>query len=65
MLDSVLFARENFMKTGGLMAPSQTKMVLVGITAERIWRERIDFWRSVYGMSAARRPGADAIQAST
>lgn len=49
MLDSVLFARDHFMKVGGLMAPSQTKMLLVGITAERIWRERIDFWGSVYG----------------
>lgn len=49
MLDSVLYARDNFMKAGGLMAPSQTTMMLVGITAERIWKERIDFWTSVYG----------------
>ena len=50
MLDSVLYARDNFMREGGLMAPSQTRLVIEGITGERIWRDRIDFWKSVYGM---------------
>jgi protein arginine N-methyltransferase 3 len=52
MLDSVLYARDHFMKEGGLMAPSQTAMKLVGITGERLWKERIDFWQSVYGESS-------------
>ncbi|KAI9638963.1 S-adenosyl-L-methionine-dependent methyltransferase [Dioszegia hungarica] len=51
MLDSVLYARDHFMKEGGLMAPSQTAMKLVGITGERLWKERIDFWQSVYGFN--------------
>jgi protein arginine N-methyltransferase 3 len=49
MLDSVLYARDHFMQPGGLMAPSQTTMKLVGITGDRLWKERIEFWQSVYG----------------
>ena len=31
------------------MAPSQTRLVLTAITGERLWKEKIDFWNSVYG----------------
>jgi protein arginine N-methyltransferase 3 len=34
------------------MAPSQTRLVLSAITGERVWRERVDFWKSVYGESS-------------
>lgn len=49
MLDSVLTARDRFLAPGGLMAPSQTRLVLTAITGERLWKEKIDFWNSVYG----------------
>lgn len=31
------------------MAPSQTRLVLSGITGERVWKERVEFWQGVYG----------------
>ncbi|KAF8194187.1 arginine N-methyltransferase 3 [Pholiota molesta] len=37
MLDSVLHARDRFLKPGGVMAPSQCKMISIG------------FWEDVYG----------------
>lgn len=49
MLDSVLVARDRFLAPGGLMAPSQTRLVLSGSTATRLQRERITFWQNVYG----------------
>ncbi|ORY34837.1 S-adenosyl-L-methionine-dependent methyltransferase [Naematelia encephala] len=49
MLDSVLHARDRYLKPSGIMAPSQTRLVIAGITADRIWRERVDFWSNVYG----------------
>lgn len=33
------------------MAPSQTRLVLTAITGEKLWKERVDFWNSVYGES--------------
>ncbi len=55
MLDSVLVARDRFLAPGGLMAPSQTRLVISAITGDRVFRERIDFWDNVYGynMSSA------------
>lgn len=49
MLDSVLHARDRFLRDGGLMAPSQTRLLISGITGERLWKERMEFWSSVYG----------------
>ncbi|KAL0249985.1 hypothetical protein I308_103288 [Cryptococcus tetragattii IND107] len=49
MLDSVLVARDRFLAPNGLMAPSQTRLVLSAITGDRVCRERVNFWNSVYG----------------
>ncbi|EIW71571.1 hypothetical protein TREMEDRAFT_42931 [Tremella mesenterica DSM 1558] len=49
MLDSVLVARDKFLSNTGLMVPSQTRLVISGITAEKVWAERVKFWSSVYG----------------
>ncbi|OCF35227.1 protein arginine N-methyltransferase 3 [Kwoniella heveanensis BCC8398] len=49
MLDSVLVARDRFLAPSGLMAPSQTRLVLSAITGDRVWKERVAFWPSVYG----------------
>ena len=50
MLDSVLVARDRFLKPGGVMAPSQTKMLLGLCDASEIAKERIEFWDDVYGL---------------
>ncbi|PPQ78739.1 hypothetical protein CVT25_010742 [Psilocybe cyanescens] len=49
MLDSVLVARDRFLKPEGVMAPSQCKMVFGLCDAGEIYKERIGFWDDVYG----------------
>ncbi|WWC73749.1 uncharacterized protein I206_107721 [Kwoniella pini CBS 10737] len=61
MLDSVLVARDRFLAPGGLMAPSQTRLVISAITGDRTWKERVAFWPSVYGfdLSTMQAPAFD------
>jgi type I protein arginine methyltransferase len=49
MLDSVIVARDRFLSPTGLMAPSQTRIVIAGITADGLIRDRSTFWDSIYG----------------
>ncbi|KAJ7712993.1 protein arginine N-methyltransferase [Mycena metata] len=49
MLDSVLRARDRFLRPEGVMAPSQCKMVLALCDAREVSKDRVDFWNDVYG----------------
>ncbi|KAG5654314.1 hypothetical protein H0H81_004733 [Sphagnurus paluster] len=49
MLDSVLHARDRFLRPGGVMVPSQCKMMLGLCDATEIYKDRIGFWDDVYG----------------
>jgi protein arginine N-methyltransferase 3 len=49
MLDSVLHARDRFLKPGGVMAPSQCKMMFGLCDGTEIYKDRIGFWEDVYG----------------
>ncbi|KAI0265674.1 S-adenosyl-L-methionine-dependent methyltransferase [Gloeopeniophorella convolvens] len=49
MLDSVLRARDRFLKPDGVMAPSQCRMMLCLSDASEIYKERISFWNDIYG----------------
>lgn len=50
MLDSVLYARDRFLKpNGGVMAPSQTRMMLALCDPESVIKQRVGFWKNVYG----------------
>ncbi|KAJ4482476.1 S-adenosyl-L-methionine-dependent methyltransferase [Lentinula aciculospora] len=49
MLDSVLVARDRFLKPNGVMAPSQSKMMFGLCDASEIVKERITFWNDIYG----------------
>jgi protein arginine N-methyltransferase 3 len=51
MLDSVLQARDRFLKPDGVMAPSQCQMLLALCDATEVSKERVEFWNDVYGMS--------------
>lgn len=51
MLDSVLSARDRFMKPTGLMVPSQCSIMLSLFDASQLIKDRIDFWDDVYGYS--------------
>jgi protein arginine N-methyltransferase 3 len=50
MLDSVLRARDLFLCPGGIMAPSQCKMLLALCDAHEVYKDRVGFWNDVYGM---------------
>ena len=91
MLDSVLVARDRFLKPfadpepsrgreekdpfeinkpkGGVLAPSQTRMLLGLCSAHEVVKDRIDFWSDVYGtwssFSLAHRRFNMMFQAST
>ena len=50
MLDSVLHARDRFLRPEGVMAPSQCKMMFALCEAGDLFKERIGFWNDIYGM---------------
>lgn len=49
MLDSVLRARDRFLRPGGVMAPSQCHMMLGLCEGSEICKDRVEFWSDVYG----------------
>jgi protein arginine N-methyltransferase 3 len=49
MLDSVLYAREKYLKPTGLMVPSQCTILLSLFDGSAMVKDRIDFWDDVYG----------------
>ncbi|KAG0581166.1 hypothetical protein M758_4G233000 [Ceratodon purpureus] len=50
MLGSVIYARDRWLKTGGLMLPSFATLYMAPVTNAEKYSECIDFWRSVYGI---------------
>nr|QEG03137.1 putative arginine N-methyltransferase 6.2 isoform X1 [Cymbidium ensifolium] len=53
MLSSVIFARDNWLKQGGLILPSHATLYMAPITHSERYSESIDFWRDVYGIDSA------------
>lgn len=51
MLDSVLVARDRWLKQDGLMAPSCTKILLSAVGDAEWYNDRVNFWNEVYGFS--------------
>lgn len=56
MLDTVIFARDKWLKPGGLMFPDKASMYITAIEDREYKEEKINWWDSVYGfdMSAIR-----------
>ncbi|KAJ0966865.1 hypothetical protein J5N97_023782 [Dioscorea zingiberensis] len=50
MLASVIFARDKWLKPGGLILPSHATLYMAPVTHSDRYRESIDFWRDVYGI---------------
>lgn len=50
MLDSVLFARDKWLKPDGLMFPDKCNLYLCAIEDAQYKSEKIDFWENVYGL---------------
>ena len=51
MLDTVLYARDRYLKEGGLVFPNRATMFLTGIEDAQYRYEKNDYWNNVYGFS--------------
>ncbi|KAI9789641.1 MAG: hypothetical protein M1833_002281 [Piccolia ochrophora] len=51
MLDSVLWARDHYLASDGLMIPSHTTLRMAPLSDPDYITEHVTFWRSVYGFS--------------
>ena len=49
MLDSVIYARDNYLVAGGLMVPSHASLRIAPLADSELKASHIDFWRDVYG----------------
>ncbi|KAG0335960.1 hypothetical protein BG004_008251 [Podila humilis] len=49
MLDSVLVARDRFLVPGGILAPSQTRILFTASSDESFLDDSIHYWNDVYG----------------
>ncbi|THG98393.1 hypothetical protein EW026_g3779 [Hermanssonia centrifuga] len=69
MLDTVLLARDKYLKPGGLMFPDEATMYLAAIEDMDYKEEKINFWDNVYGFDyscikeiALREPLVDTVE---
>eukprot|EP00871_Galdieria_phlegrea_P001962 jgi/Galph1/2767/GphlegSOOS_G1426.1 len=51
MLETVIFARDKYLKEGGLMFPDKAVLFLSAIEDAEYRAEKIDFWDNVYGFN--------------
>lgn len=51
MLPAVLYARDRYLRPGGLLAPSHTRMLFSAVSDCSIVKERMGFWDNVHGFS--------------
>ena len=51
MLDTVLFARDKWLKVSeeGFMFPNKARLMVAGIEDEKFKEEKLEFWHNVYG----------------
>lgn len=49
MLDSVIYARDNHLATGGLLLPNRCNISLIGLGDVQRHRDLVQFWDNVYG----------------
>ncbi|XP_019427339.1 PREDICTED: probable protein arginine N-methyltransferase 6 [Lupinus angustifolius] len=50
MLESVIIARDRWLKHGGLMLPSDATLYMAPVTNIEVYRKSTDFWGDVYGI---------------
>ena len=49
MLDSVIFARDKWLRKDGLMVPSDVKLFIAPLADSELIMDKISFWNDVYG----------------
>lgn len=72
MLGSVLYARDKWLKKGGLILPDKCSMYINAIEDEWYYDNKINFWRNVYGFNMTpmrkevlKEPLVDSLKSST
>lgn len=50
MLDSVIFARDKWLRPGGLMFPDHCSLYITALKASQQQDDALDFWSNVYGI---------------
>ena len=51
MLDSIIFAKNKWLRRDGLMFPDKATLFISGMEDEEYRASKIDFWDDVYGIS--------------
>lgn len=51
MLDSVIYARDNYLEPGGLLLPNRCTISLVGYGSEERYQNFVEFFHDVYGFN--------------
>jgi protein arginine N-methyltransferase 3 len=51
MLNSVLFARDKWLSSDGLMAPSHVSLKITGFSDSEYMNDRLHYWKDVYGFN--------------
>ncbi|OLL23621.1 Ribosomal protein arginine N-methyltransferase rmt3 [Neolecta irregularis DAH-3] len=49
MLDSVLYARDQYLVPDGLMIPSECRLLMAAVYDEELINDKVNFWNNVYG----------------
>lgn len=72
MLNTVIYARDHFLKPGGILMPDKASLYIAGIEDAEYKNEKIEFWENVYGFNmsciksiAYREPLVDTVEPST
>ncbi|GKY93027.1 putative protein arginine N-methyltransferase 1.2 [Mayamaea pseudoterrestris] len=70
MLDTVIFARDKWLITNGIILPDKAVMYVAAIEDAHVKKERFDFWQDVYGFDmsvikdiAIKEPVVDIVDA--
>jgi protein arginine N-methyltransferase 6 len=50
MLGSVIWARDRWLKEGGLVLPSRARIFLCPVSMNNLYKEKFEFWKDVYGL---------------
>lgn len=51
MLDSVIYARNNYLKPGGILMPNRCNISLVGYGSQERYKKFVEFFHDVYGFN--------------
>jgi protein arginine N-methyltransferase 1 len=69
MLDSIVIARDRWLKAGGLMLPNRVRLNLAAMQDKEFKHKKYDFWNNIYGVDmrdikyiALREPFVDIVE---